>query len=56
MRYVVITWRVFYSVFLLRRLVVPHSEHRCEGTPLFFLRLVVAAFVNNEVRKRKVVS
>ena len=41
MRCVVLTWRVFYSVFSLRRLVVPHSEHRCEGTPLLFLRPVV---------------
>ena len=23
-------------LFLTRRLVVPHTEHRCEGTPLFF--------------------
>ena len=27
MRYVVLTWRVFYSVFSTRRLVVPRSEH-----------------------------
>ena len=27
MRHAVLAWRVFYSVFVLRRLVVPHTEH-----------------------------
>ena len=38
--------RLFYS----RRLVVPQSEHRCEGTPLLFSAPVAVAF-GDEARK-----
>lgn len=33
-----LTWRVFYSVFVQRRLVVPQVEHEFEGTPPTFPR------------------
>ena len=33
---------LLFFVFL-RRLVVPRTEHRCEGTPLSFLRQVAVA-------------
>ncbi len=33
-----LTWRVFYSVFFARRLVVPQVEHEFEGTPPTFPR------------------
>ena len=56
MRCVIFTWRVFYSVFLTRRLVVPRSEHQCEGTPFFFLRRVVGALVNGARKKRVYMS